>query len=56
MKLTNIRNRFGFIPEDFFENEPSYPAKTPEQWREEWAEKTESYRDKYDPGDLVGGY
>jgi hypothetical protein len=56
MKLTNIRNKFGFIPEDFFENEPSGPPKTPAQWREEWAEKTEPYRDKYRPGDVVGGY
>jgi hypothetical protein len=51
VKLTNIRNKLGFIPEAFFENEPAGPPpKTPSK------EPVKKDSDKYQPGDVVGGY
>jgi hypothetical protein len=52
MKLTNIRNKMGFIPEAFFENEPAGPPPKPPS--KEPVKKDEP--DKYRPGDEVGGY
>jgi hypothetical protein len=52
MKLTNIRNKMGFIPEAFFENEPASPP--PKRPAKEPVKKDEP--DKYQPGDEVGGY
>jgi hypothetical protein len=53
------RNLLGPIPDDHFENEPTYPAKNvsplSKEWLE-WIEKVKAERDKYRPGDVVGGY
>ena len=51
------RNLLGPIPDDHFENEPTYPAKNVSPPSKEWREWIEKYnRDKYKPGDIVGGY
>jgi len=53
------RNKLGPIPDDHFENEPTYPAKNVSPLSKEWLEKIEKIkteRDKYRPGDEVGGY
>jgi hypothetical protein len=42
-KLSHVRDRFGFIPESHFENEPSGPPKTPAQWQAQWAEKIAAF-------------
>ena len=63
MKLTNIRNKHGFIPEAFFENEPAGPPpkeKAP-LLDQELLDHIEAVRvvhgsDKYKPGDVIGGY
>jgi len=54
-----IRNKLGPIPDDHFENEPTFPAKNVTPLSKEWIEKIEKIKaeaDKYRPGDLVGGY
>ena len=54
-----IKNKLGKIPDDHFENEPTFPAKNVTPLSKEWIEKIEKIkaeRDKYQPGDLVGGY
>ena len=59
MKLTNIRNKLGFIPEDFFENDwgPSNQKVTLTQAELDWLEQLKKeVEDKYKPGDEVGGY
>jgi len=62
MKLTNIRNKLGFIPEDFFENDygPAPKEKAP-LLDQALLDHIEAVRvrhgsDKYQPGDEVGGY
>ena len=54
-----IRNKLGPIPDDHFENEPTFPAKNKTPLSKEWIEKIEKIkaeRDKYDPGDEVTGH
>jgi hypothetical protein len=49
------RNKLGPIPDDHFENEPTYPAKNVSPLSKEWEERIKD-SDKYNPGDVVGGY
>lgn len=52
------RNTQGPIPDDHFENEPTYPAKNVSLPSKEWLEFIEKHkaeRDKDEPGDVVGG-
>ena len=53
------RNLLGPIPDDHFENEPTYPAKNVSPLSkelEDWLEKLKHGTDKYVAGDWVGGY
>jgi hypothetical protein len=52
------RNIQGPIPDEHFENEPSFPAKNKTPLSKEWIEKIDKIkaeRDKYRPGDVVDG-
>ena len=52
-----IKNKLGEIPDDHFENEPTFPAKNVTPLSKEiveWIKKLKA--DKYQPGDEVGGY
>ena len=53
------RSRLGPIPDDHFENDHGPPPKNvpplSKEWLE-WIEKVKAERDKYQPGDVVGGY
>jgi hypothetical protein len=52
-------NKLGPIPDDHFENEPSGPAKNKSPLSQHWLDKIKKIkaeRDKYQPGDVVGGY
>ena len=56
-----IRNKLGPIPDDHFENEPTFPAKNVSPLSKEWLDWIEAVRvvhgtDKYRPNDFVGGY
>jgi hypothetical protein len=53
---TLARNLLGEIPADHWENEPTYPPKNVTPLSKDWEETIEEYRDKYKPGDFVGGY
>jgi phosphoenolpyruvate synthase/pyruvate phosphate dikinase len=58
-KIVLIKNKLGPIPDDHFENEPTFPAKNVSPLSKEWLdeiEKIKAERDKYRPGDVVGGY
>jgi hypothetical protein len=51
------RNLFGAIPDDHFENEPTYPPKNVLPLSKElleWVEKLNHGTDKYRPGGVVG--
>ena len=64
------RNRLGIIPDDHFENEPTYPAKNVSPLSKEWLARIREIQDQaikrnaiadngtsnYRPGDVVGGY
>jgi len=56
------RNLLGPIPDEHFENEPTFPAKNVSPLSKEWIEKILYWQrkkrdsDKYKPGDMVGGY
>jgi hypothetical protein len=57
------RNLQGEIPDDHFENEPTYPPKNvsplSQYWIDRiavWKRRKEQDSDKYQPGDVVGGY
>jgi hypothetical protein len=53
------RNKLGPIPDDYFENDPIYPAKNVSPLSKELLDHIEAVkaeRDKYKPGDYVGGY
>jgi hypothetical protein len=53
-----IRNKLGPIPDDHFENEPTFPAKNvsplSKEWLD-WIEEIKTERDKYLPDDVVTG-
>ena len=54
-----IRNKLGPIPDDHFENEPTFPPKNVSPMSDEMKkhiEKLKAERDKYQPGDTVTGY
>ena len=51
-----IRDKLGPIPDDHFENEPTYPAKNVSPLSKEWKDYIEKLKDKYQPGDEVTGY
>jgi hypothetical protein len=54
-----IRDKLGPIPDDHFENEPTFPAKNVSPPSKEWLDEIEKIKaeaDKYRAGDLVGGY
>ena len=54
-----ICNKLGPIPDDHFENEPTFPAKNVSPLSEEmkeWIKGLKAERDKYQPGDEVTGY
>ncbi len=62
-KMTKvIRDKLGPIPDDHFENEPTFPAKNVTPLSQEWLDYIEAFRseneepDKYKPGDNVTGY
>ena len=66
------RDRFGIIPDDHFENEPTFPAKNVTPLSRYWLERIKEIQDQaikrnamatadngtsnYRPGDVVGGY
>jgi hypothetical protein len=50
-----IRDKLGPIPDDHFENEPTFPAKNVSPPTKEFLEWVESLKEKYQPGDEVGG-
>jgi hypothetical protein len=50
------RDLLGPIPDDHFENEPTYPPKNVSPLSKEWKNKIKEVQDKYRPGDVVGGY
>lgn len=55
------RNLLGPIPDDHFENEPTYPAKNVSPLSKALLDHIEVVRavrgtDKYKPGDYIGGY
>jgi hypothetical protein len=55
------RNLLGPIPDDYFENDPIYPAKNVSPLSQDLLDHIEAVRvrhgtDKYKPGDYVGGY
>jgi hypothetical protein len=53
------RNKLGPIPDDHFENEPTYSPKNVSPLSEallDHLEAVKAERDKYKPGDFVGGY
>lgn len=51
-----IRNKLGPIPDDHFENEPTFPAKNVSPLSKEMQEYIEGLKDKYRPGDEITGY
>jgi hypothetical protein len=51
-----IRNLQGPIPDDHFENEPTFPAKNVSPPTKEFLEWMESLKEKYQPDDVVTGY
>jgi hypothetical protein len=52
-----IRNKLGeIIPDDHFENEPCGPPKNVSPESDEMKKWIEKLKDKYKPGDEVGGY
>jgi hypothetical protein len=57
-----IRNKLGPIPDDHFENEPTYPPKNVSPLSKALLDHIEAVRaamnrsDKYLPGDWIGGY
>ncbi len=51
-----IRNKLGPIPDDHFENEPTFPTKNVSPLSAEMKELIDKFKDKYQPGDIVGGY
>ena len=51
-----IRDKLGPIPDDHFENEPTFPPKNVSPLSKEWIEIIEAYNEKYQPGDEVTGY
>jgi len=56
-KIVLKKHKLGEIPDDHFENEPTFPAKNVTPLSKEiveWVEKLKA--DKYQPGDIVGGY
>jgi hypothetical protein len=62
-KENMARNLLGPIPDDHFENEPTYPAKNVSPLSRYWIERIlavwkpkKQDSDKYKPGDVVGGY
>jgi hypothetical protein len=58
------RDKLGPIPDDHFENEPTFPAKNVSPLSQYWIDwiaavrkrRKEQDADKYQPGDEVGGY
>jgi len=66
------RDKFGIIPDDHFENEPTFPAKNVSPLSKYWIERIKEIQDqaikrnamkadaatadKYRPGDVVCGY
>jgi hypothetical protein len=59
------RNKLGPIPDDYFENDPIYPAKNVSPLSKDLLDHIEAVKaerdamngtDKYKPGDFVGGY
>jgi hypothetical protein len=50
------RNTQGPIPDDHFENEPTFPPKNVSPPSKDLAEHVEKLKDKYQPGDEVTGY
>ncbi|HYA30077.1 MAG TPA: hypothetical protein VEI95_14755 [Acidobacteriota bacterium] len=50
------RNKLGEIPDDHFENEPTYPPKNVSPLSKEMKELIEKLKDKYSPGNEVTGY
>ena len=54
-----IRNKLGPIPDDHFENEPTFPAKNVSPLSKEWLDRIEKLKaelEKSQPGDEVTGY
>ncbi len=51
-----IRDKLGPMPDDHFENEPSGPPKNVSPLSKEWVEEIKEFLDKYQSGDIVGGY
>jgi hypothetical protein len=51
-----ITNKLGPIPDDHFENEPTFPAKNVTPLSKEMQEYIDGLKDRYRPGDVVGGY
>jgi hypothetical protein len=52
-----IRDKLGPIPDDHFENEPTFPPRNVSPLSEKmkkWIEKLKAERDKYQPDDEVG--
>ena len=59
------RNLLGEIPDDHFENEPTYPAKNVSPLSQDWLDHIAGVKaerdamngtDKYKAGDWVGGF
>jgi hypothetical protein len=61
-KENMARDKLGPIPDDHFENEPTFPPKNVSPLSKYWIEKIVWWKrkqqdpDKYQPGDVVGGY
>jgi hypothetical protein len=45
-KIVLIKNKLGPIPDDHFENEPTYPPKNVSPLSKEWLERIKEVQDK----------